>query len=118
MTFTTSAGFIFFIHFILFFLPREFECQVKIAKDQFLGLKNKDITDILADNGIDAKTQKTLEPREFDLLFDALTKSRQVDNIDDYLDGVTYIPSRLPKKGKRRGGSCSGKEGSCRESSS
>ena len=69
---------------------------MQLAKD--LGLKSKDITDILADKGMDVKTQKTLEPGEFDLLFDALTKSRQVDNIDDYLDGVTYIPSRLPKK--------------------
>lgn len=31
-TFTTSAGFIFFIHFMLFFLPREFECHIKTAK--------------------------------------------------------------------------------------
>ena len=37
MTFTTSAGFIFFIHFILFFLPREFSCQVKIAKEKRMG---------------------------------------------------------------------------------
>ena len=69
---------------------------IQLAKD--LGLKSKDVVDLCADMGMDIKTQKTLEPGEFDLLFDALTKSRQVDNIDDYLDGVTYIPSRLPKK--------------------
>ena len=55
---------------------------MQLAKD--LGLKSKDITDILSDKGMDVKTQKTLEPGEFDLLFDALTKSRQVDNLDDY----------------------------------
>ena len=69
---------------------------MQLAKD--LGLKSKDIVDIFAEKGMDVKTQKTLDPQEFDLLFDTLTKSRQVDNIDDYLDGVTYIPSRLPKK--------------------
>ena len=71
---------------------------IQLAKD--LGLKSKDIVDLCAEKGMDVKTQKVLEPGEFDLLFDALTKSRQVDNIDDYLDGVTYIPSRIPKKEK------------------
>jgi hypothetical protein len=69
---------------------------MQLAKD--LGLKSKDVVDLCAQKGMDIKTQKTLEPSEFDLLFDALTKSRQVDNIDDYLDGITYIPSRLTKK--------------------
>ena len=71
---------------------------MQLAKD--LGLKSKDVVDLCAEKGMDIKTQKVLEPGEFDLLFDALTKSRQVDNIDDYLDGVTYIPSRLAKKEK------------------
>ena len=71
---------------------------MQLAKD--LGLKSKDVVDLCQEKGMDIKTQKVLEPGEFDLLFDALTKSRQVDNIDDYLDGVTYIPSRLAKKEK------------------
>ena len=69
---------------------------MQLAKD--LGLKNKDIVDICAEKGMDVKTQKVLEPGEFDLFLDTLTKSHQVDNIDDYLDGVTYIPSRIPNK--------------------
>ena len=68
----------------------------KLAKD--LGLKSKDLVEILADNGIEAKsTQKALEPAEFDILFDTLTKANQISNIGDYLDGVTQIPSKAKK---------------------
>lgn len=68
----------------------------KLAKD--LGLKSKELVEVLAQNGIEAKTtQKALEPAEFDVLFDTLTRANQISNIGDYLDGVTYIPSK-PKK--------------------
>ena len=68
----------------------------KLAKD--LGLKSKDLVEILSQNGIEAKTtQKALEPAEFDVLFDTLTKSNQIKNIGDYLDGVTHIPSKVKK---------------------
>ena len=68
----------------------------QLAKD--LGIKSKDIVDIMAEKGIELKTQKSLEPHEFDVLFDALTQAYQIENIDDYIDGVTYIPSKLEKK--------------------
>ena len=43
----------------------------KLAKD--MGLKSKDLVEILAENGIEAKTtQKALEPAEFDVLFETL----------------------------------------------
>ena len=68
----------------------------KLAKD--LGIKSKDLVEILNQNGIEAKTtQKALEPVEFDILFDSLTKANQITNIGDYLDGVTYIPSKAKK---------------------
>ena len=67
----------------------------KFAKD--LGLKAKDLVDLLASKGHEVTAQKTLEPLEFDLLFDALTKQNQITDIGSYLDGVTYIPSKLPK---------------------
>ncbi len=68
----------------------------KLAKD--LGLKSKDLSEILSQNGIEAKTtQKALEPAEFDILFETLTRANQITNISDYLEGVTYIPSK-PKK--------------------
>ena len=66
----------------------------KLAKD--LGLKAKDLVDLLASMGHEVTAQKTLEPLEFDLLFDALTKQYQIVDIGAYLDGVTYIPSKLP----------------------
>ena len=68
----------------------------KLAKD--LGMKSKDLVELLAQNGIEAKTtQKALEPLEFDLLFEQLTKENQIVNIGDYLDGVSYIPSKIKK---------------------
>ena len=71
----------------------------KLAKD--LGMKSKDLVEILAQNGIEAKTtQKALEPVEFDLLFEQLTKENQIVNIGDYLDGVSYIPSKIKKTEK------------------
>ena len=71
----------------------------KLAKD--LGLKSKDLVELLAQNGIEAKTtQKALEPAEFDILFDQLTSANQITDIGSYLDGVTYIPSKVKKTTK------------------
>ena len=67
----------------------------KLAKD--MGLKGKDLVDLLGAKGREVTAQKALEPIEFDLLFDALTKENQISDIGDYLDGKTYIPSKLPK---------------------
>ena len=68
----------------------------QLAKD--LEIKSKEIIDIMSEKGIEIKAQKTLEPREFDILFDALTSKYQVDGIYDYIDGITYIPSKLVKE--------------------
>jgi len=68
----------------------------KMAKD--LGLKSKELSDILAARGKDVKTQRTLEPVEFDILFETLTREHQISNIEDYLDGVTKIPSKAAPK--------------------
>ena len=57
-------------------------------------MKSKDMMVILEGKGIAAKSQKPLEPAEFDVLFEALTKEHQITNIEDYLDGITYIPSK------------------------
>ena len=72
----------------------------KLAKD--LGLKSKDLVEILSQNGIEAKTtQKALEPTEFDLLFEALTRANQIQDIGKYLAGETYIPSKVKKPAKK-----------------
>ena len=68
----------------------------KLAKD--LGLKSKDLVEVLSQNGIEAKTtQKALEPAEFDVLFEALTRANQITDIGKYLAGETYIPSKVKK---------------------
>ena len=64
----------------------------QFAKD--LNLKTKDLVSVLERKGITAQTQKPLDPAEFDVLFETLTKENQITNIEDYLDGVTYIPSK------------------------
>ncbi len=67
----------------------------QLAKD--LELKNKDITDIMSEKGFDSKGQKALSSHEFDVIFNTITKRNQIQGIDDYIDGVTYIPSKLNK---------------------
>lgn len=64
----------------------------KLAKD--LGLKSKDLCDMLAKRGKEVAVQKSLEPAEFDILFDSLTGEHQISDIGDYLEGKSYIPSK------------------------
>ncbi|MBQ4090756.1 MAG: translation initiation factor IF-2 [Clostridia bacterium] len=68
----------------------------QLAKD--LNIKSKEIVDVMAKKGIELKAQKALEPHEFNVLFDAITAEYQVEEIYDYIDGITYIPSKLEKK--------------------
>ena len=70
----------------------------QLAKD--LGLKGKELTDMLSEKGFEVKSQSSLEPIEFGVLFDSLTKANQIDNIDDYIDGATFIPSKLKTEEK------------------
>ncbi len=71
----------------------------QLAKD--LNIKNKTITDLLSNKGITVKsTQATLEPAQFDILFETLTRENQIDNIANYMAGKTYIPSKAPKAEK------------------
>ena len=68
-----------------------------LAKD--LGVKSKDIAEILTARGVECKnTQKALTPTEFDMVFEALTRKAQISDIDSYLFGDTYIPTQAPAK--------------------
>ena len=67
----------------------------QLAKD--MNMKTKDVVSVLEGKGIAAKSQKPLEPAEFEVLFNALTLENQITNIEDYLDGITYIPSKTKK---------------------
>ncbi|MBQ7384065.1 MAG: translation initiation factor IF-2, partial [Clostridia bacterium] len=71
----------------------------QLAKD--LNIKNKELTDILASNGVTVKSaQASLEPAQFDILFELLTRENQIDSIEKYMNGTTYIPSKKPKETK------------------
>ena len=63
----------------------------QFAKD--MNMKTKDVVSVLERKGVAAQAQKLLDPSEFDVLFETLTRENQITNIEDYLDGVTYIPS-------------------------
>ena len=67
----------------------------QLAKD--LSLKPKELTDIMAAAGLEVKTKKALETFELDVIWETLTTSNQIVGIEDYIDGVTGIPS-LRKK--------------------
>ena len=64
----------------------------QLAKD--LNIKTKDIVDMMSDAGIEVKTQKSLEPDEFGVFFNLITQANQINDIDRYLDGETYIPTK------------------------
>ena len=70
----------------------------QLAKD--LNIKAKDIVDLMSGAGVEVKTQKALEPDEFGVLFNLITQANQIEGIDDYLDGVTYIPSKKKVESK------------------
>ena len=72
----------------------------QLAKD--LNIKAKDMVELMSGAGVELKTQKNLEPSEFNLLLDLLTKKHQIVGIDEYIDGVTYIPSVLKKKEEKK----------------
>ena len=61
-------------------------------------MKSKDVLEVLSGKGVTVKSSASLEPAQFELLLNALTTDNQIDNIGDYLDGVTYIPSKKNEK--------------------
>ncbi len=61
-----------------------------LAKE--LGLKNKELVDVLTESGIEGKTHSgTLDTEEWGIVMDALTQRAQIDSIGDYLDGKVKI---------------------------
>ena len=75
----------------------------QLAKD--LGIKSKQITELMSVRGFECKTtQKTLETREFDVILEALTREKQIVDIDAYLFGDTYIPTVAKKPQREKAG--------------
>ena len=70
----------------------------QLSKD--LNIKSKDMSEIMTAEGIEYKAQKVLTPLEFSILFNKLTMDNQINGIDDYLDGITGIPSKKKEEAK------------------
>ena len=70
----------------------------QLSKD--LNIKNKDMSEIMTAEGIEYKAQKVLSPLEFSILLNKLTMDNQINGIDDYLDGITGIPSKKKEDAK------------------
>ena len=64
-------------------------------------MKSKDVLEVLGEKGAALKSSSTLEPAQFELLLNTLTLNNQIDNIGNYLDGVTYIPSKVKEAAKK-----------------
>jgi len=87
----------------------------QLAKD--LGIKSKQITELMAAKGLECKTtQKSLDAREFDIIFGALTKEKQIVDIDGYLFGDTYIPTTAKPQPKKETAESESKESVGKES--
>ena len=62
----------------------------QLAKD--LGMKNKEILAKIEGSGITVKSyMATLDPDEFNVFFDELTRENQIKDLDGYLSGKTRI---------------------------
>ena len=63
----------------------------QLAKD--FGVKSKEILEIIGKEGESKATNITLSPDEFSYLLLRLTEDKQIDSIDDYIDGKIVILS-------------------------
>ncbi len=66
-------------------------------------MKSKEVLEVLAAKGVSLKSSSSLEPSHFELLLNTLTLDNQIDNIGNYLDGATYIPSKTKAAAKTSG---------------
>ena len=61
----------------------------QLAKD--LGMKNKEILAKIENSGINVKSyMATLEPDDFNVFFDELTRENQIKDLDGYLNGFPF----------------------------
>ena len=70
----------------------------QLSKD--LNIKSKEMSELMTAEGIEYKAQKVLTPLEFSIVFDKLTRENQIKGIEDYLDGITVIPSKVKEEAK------------------
>ena len=67
-----------------------------LSKD--LAIKQKDIAEIMKDTSYDVSAQAYLDGEAFDVFLNRITLANQIVGIDDYIDGVKVIPSKLLEK--------------------
>ena len=73
----------------------------QLAKD--LGMKNKEILTKMESSGVSVKSyMATLEPDEFNVFFDELTRENQIKDLDGYLSGKTRICRKKAEKRRRK----------------
>ena len=71
----------------------------QLAKD--LGMKNKEILTKMENSGVSVKSyMATLEPDEFNVFFDELTRENQIKDLDGYLSGKTQIRRKKAEEKK------------------
>ena len=71
----------------------------QLAKD--LGMKNKEILTKMESSGVSVKSyMATLEPDEFNVFFDELTRENQIKDLDGYLSGKTQIRRKKAEEKK------------------
>ena len=77
-------------------------CKISVlAKD--LGLKNKEILEMLAANGFAGKSHSSpLSEEEFAFVIEYFTKNNQVTSINDYINGVTKIEIERPEDSEKK----------------
>ncbi len=68
-----------------------------------LNLKSADLVNLLKENGIEGKTHMAvLEPDEFAIIIEVLTKQNQITNMSAYLSGSADVaPADKPKKANK-----------------
>ena len=66
----------------------------QLAKD--LGIKSKQITELMTARGLECKTtQKSLDAKEFDIIFEALTREKQIADIKETLRDEVKLKGKI-----------------------
>ncbi len=73
----------------------------QLSKD--MNMKSKDVLEVMAAKGVELKASSTLNAEQFEILLNTLTLDNQIDNIGNYLDGITYIPAKKKAEAKKTG---------------
>ena len=64
-------------------------------------MKNKEILTKMENSGVSVKSyMATLEPDEFNVFFDELTRENQIKDLDGYLSGKTQIRRKKAEEKK------------------